>query len=489
MTKLLLYLRRKAFLRSPLLTTNIILAIVVGVYGFFFALFLLGMGAGTYFMLEEENLNPFETINRYLIYFFACDIMLRYVFQKFNSNNIKSLLLTNISKTKIVKNILFSSIYSVYNIFGLLFLIPLAITVIANIGFSIPLLLWSISLILFLYLNNYLNLLLNKINAVFYTFFSIVILIGIASYYQIFEITDYTYYLYNAFYDYPFLILALIALIAFIINIAYKNYLSNLYLDKGLEAKQEEVKNINLTWLDQFGTTGTFLKLDIKMLLRNKRSKSTMLMSFGFVFYGLLFFTNISDIYNNPIMYMFASIFVTGGFIFSFGNYIPSWDSSYYPFMMTQKITYHDYLKSKWWLMVGATAICAVICSFYLYFGLDIYLMILSAAIFNIGVNTHLVMLSGAYVKTPIDLTTNQNLMGYKNAFNIKTILLAMPKMLLPMFLYGIGVLIKDATLGYILVTLTGIAGFAFRNYIFKQIEKVYKKEKYSTLAAYKRSN
>lgn len=488
MTKLLFYLRRKSFLRSPLLTTNIILAIIVGIYGFFFALFMLGMGVGTYFMLEEDGFLPFETINRYIIYFFAFDILMRYIFQKFNSNNIKSLLLTNIPKTKIVKHILFSSTYSIYNIFGLLFLIPLTTTVITNLGFSISLLLWSLSLILFLYLNNFLNLLLNKINVVFYIFFSIVILIGIASYYQIFEITDYTYYLYNAFYEIPYLILALIALITLIINIAYKNYLSNLFLDKDLEIKQKEVQNLNLSWLDQFGTTGTFLKLDIKMLLRNKRSKSTMLMSFGFVFYGLLFFTNISEVYNSPMMYMFASIFVTGGFIFNFGNYIPSWDSQYYPFMMTQKITYNDYLKSKWWLMVISTCICCLVALFYLYFGLDIYLMILSAAIFNIGVNTHLVMLSGAFVKTPIDLSTNQNLMGDKNAFNIKAILLAMPKMLLPMFLYAIGVFIKDATLGYIFVVIAGIIGFAFRNYIFKQIEKVYKKEKYSTLAAYKRS-
>ena len=98
-------------------------------------------------------------------------------------------------------------------------------------------------------------------------------------------------------------------------------------------------------------------------------------------------------------------------------------------------------------------------------------------------------MLSGAFVKTPIDLSTNKNLMGDKSAFNVKSILLSLPKMLLPMFLYAIGVLIKDETLGYILVSLAGIIGFAFRNYIFRQIEKVYKREKYSTLAAYKQTN
>jgi len=488
MNKLLFYLRKKAFFRSPLFVTNLILTIVVGIYAVMFAVLLLIFGFGTYFILQEENLIPFEEINRYMIYFFGADLMLRYVLQKFNSNNIKSLLLTNIPKSKIVKNILVKSMFSVFNIFGLLYLLPLIGTLIFNIEFSVPLMLWSISIILLLYINNYLNLLLNKVDAFFYIIFGSAIIAGIAQYYQLLNITDYTYYFYNAFYEYPILIFALVLVLAVIVRFAYKNYLSNLYLDKGLEAKRTEVQNINLSWLDQFGTTGTFLKLDIKMLLRNKRSKSTMIMSFGFVFYGLLFFTNIVEMYNNPVMHMFAAIFVTGGFIFNFGNYIPSWDSQYYPFMMTQKFTYSDYLKSKWWLMVISTIACSILALFYLAFGLDIYLMILAGAIFNIGVNTHLVMLSGAFVKTPIDLGTNKNLMGDKSAFNIKSVLLSLPKMLLPMFLYGIGVWIKDVTLGFILVSLAGIIGFAFRNYIFKQIEKVYKIEKYSTVAAYKRS-
>ena len=488
MNRFLFYLRKKAFFRSPLLVTNLILTIVIAVYAVMFAALLLLFGFGTYFIFEEEKLVPFEEINKYLIYFFGCDLMLRYMLQKFNSNNIKALLLTSIPKSKIVKNILIKSVFSIYNIFGLLYLIPLSITMLIQLEFSVPLFIWCLSLILLLYFNNFLNLLLNKIDAFFYAVFTIAILAGLSSYYNIIDITNYTNIFYNSFYDYPWLILPLALIIAAMIYLAYKNYLSNLYLDKGLEPKQKEVQNINLTWLDQFGTTGTFLKLDIKMLLRNKRAKSAMLMSFAFVFYGLLFFTDFVPMYNNPTMHMFASVFVTGGFIFNFGNYIPSWDSQYYPFMMTQKITYNDYLKSKWWLMTISTIICCVLALFYLAFGINIYLMILSGAVFNIGVNTHLVMLSGAFIKTPIDLTTNKNLMGDKNAFNIKALLLALPKMLLPMFLYALGLYIKDETLGYILVVIAGIIGFAFRNYIFKQIEKVYKKEKYSTLAAYKRS-
>jgi drug/metabolite transporter (DMT)-like permease len=52
--------------------------------------------------------------------------------------------------------------------------------------------------------------------------------------------------------------------------------------------------------------------------------------------------------------------------------------------MMTQNIPYRGYLSSKWWLMVIATIVTTTIASFYLYFGLHVYLTIVVAAIYNI---------------------------------------------------------------------------------------------------------
>jgi hypothetical protein len=51
--------------------------------------------------------------------------------------------------------------------------------------------------------------------------------------------------------------------------------------------------------------------------------------------------------------------------------------------MMTQNIHYKGYLSSKWWLMVIATIVTTTIASFYLYFGMQVYLTIVGA-IYNI---------------------------------------------------------------------------------------------------------
>jgi hypothetical protein len=76
-------------------------------------------------------------------------------------------------------------------------------------------------------------------------------------------------------------------------------------------------------WLNQFGTIGTFLKM-ISNSSRNKRSKTTVGLSVMFLFYGFLFFTNSIEAYNNPHHAYFAGIFVSGGFLITFGQFVPS---------------------------------------------------------------------------------------------------------------------------------------------------------------------
>ncbi len=211
--------------------------------------------------------------------------------------------------------------------------------------------------------------------------------------------------------------------------------------------------------------------------------------SFVFIFYGFLFFTGAIEVYDGPIWRIFAGIFISGGFLFSFGQFVPSWDSSYYPLMMSQNIKYKEYLDSKWYLIVIATIISTIIASFYLFFGLDAYLAILVGAMYNIGVNSYVVLLGGAYTRTPIDLTSAKKAFGDKQSFNLKTMMLTLPKLLLPLLIYGLGHYLISPTAGYIFVALAGVIGFAFKGFVFKKIEQIYKKEKYKTLLAYKQTN
>jgi len=257
-------------------------------------------------------------------------------------------------------------------------------------------------------------------------------------------------------------------------------------LDDRFSVKTEVARTTKMAWLDSMGRMGIFLKNDLRLITRNKRAKMAVLTGIFFLFYGLLFFTNAIEVYQGAYWKVFAGIFVTGGFLFSFGGFVPSWDSSYYPLMMTQRITYADYLKAKWWLIVWATLASTVLASFYALMGWEVYLAVLAGAAYNVGINAHLVLLGGAFVKTPIDLTSAKKAFGDKQAVNLKTMLIALPKIALPMGIYALGQWIWDAQGGYLLLIGLSLLGFGLRNPVLRWIERIYKKEKYDTIQAYK---
>ncbi|MBG6131681.1 MFS family permease [Aquimarina sp. EL_43] len=480
-------LQWKSFWRSASLTSGLFMKFFMGFWALWFIVMMASGGIGAFFLIKEEfNLDPLETINRFLIYWLVVDLLFRYALQKMPVINIKPLLILPFKKRKIVSFAFGKTVFSFFNIIHAFFFIPFSIVLIGNEYPVFDVLLWNIGLAALIYSNNFLNIILNKKDNLIFIIGGVLAILGGLHYFEYFDITTYTTPFFKGLYEIPFLILIPIAILLFLITISFRSFVTDLYLDAGLATKTKNVKTENLEWLDRFGKTATFLKNDIKLIKRNKRARSTVLVSILFLFYGLLFFTGSVEAYDGPVWRIFAAIFVTGGFLLSFGQFVPSWDSSYYPLMMSQNIRYKEYLSSKWWLMVIATLISTVLASGYLYYGWEVYLAIVVGAIYNIGVNSHVVLWAGAYVKTPIDLTSNKNAFGDKQAFNAKTLLLSLPKMVLPMILYAIGHYAYSPYAGYALVTVAGIAGFAFKDAVFNKIERIYRTEKYKTIWAYK---
>jgi len=455
---------------------------------YFIAVFTF-LGIGLYYLLEKNNLDPFVTVNRFLLYYVLIDLIIRFFLQKIPVLNIRPLLPLPISKNTIVGYTLGKTIVSFFNWVHLFFLMPFSFVLLSK-GFStIGVVSWSIGILALILVNNFLNILSANKEVLLYGLGFIILSISGLQYFQIIDSTLYTTSFFNILYSSPLSVLLPLLALVILSVITFMFYKRNLSLDAGLSIKQKEAQTENLTWLNQFGTLGTFLKNDIKLIKRNKRSRSTIFMSVLFIFYGLLFFSGSIETYEGPLWRIFAGLFVTGGFLFTFGQFVPSWDSAYYPLMMSQNIQYRDYLNSKWWLMVIATVCSTLLSSFYLYFGWEVYLAIVVGAIYNIGVNAHIVLWAGAYIKTPIDLSKNKNVFGDKQAFNLKSILLTIPKILLPMALYGIGHYLYGPNMGYLIVALAGVMGYAFKNKVFSIIENIYKTEKYKTLAAYKQKN
>lgn len=490
MIKRFLSLEWKSFFRAASFQTNLAIKILMAFGALYFILMFLGLGAGSYYIIEKAtDEEPFQLINKFMLYYFVFDLVFRFFMQKTPVMNIRPLLYINIKKDTIVNYTLGKSALSFFNIMHLFFFIPLAVVLLIE-GFDVlGVTTWLVGMIAIVLIINFLNILIDKKDAVFYSVVVISAIFGALHYFVLFDVTNYTVLFFKGLYDYAWLVIIPIVVLILVYKIVHNFFKSNLYLDAGLATQHDVAKTQHFGWLDQFGTLGSFLKNDIRLITRNKRAKSVIVMSFLFLFYGLLFITGAIEAYENPVWKIFGGIFVTGGFMFSFGQFVPSWDSSYYNLMMSQNIPYRDYLSSKWWLMVIVTLISAVLASFYLVFGWKVYLLVLAAAVYNIGINAHIVLLAGAFTRTPIDLMSNKNAFGDKKAFNFKTFLLIIPQILIPLVLYYLGIVFFNDLIGLLFVALAGVAGFALKGFVFDKIEHIYKTQKYETISAYKQKN
>ena len=481
-----IYLEWKAFFFFFSFGTSLAMRILMGFLIAYFTLLFLVLGIGGFYALKKMNLDPLVTINKFLVYYFLFDLAFRLMLQKIPVLNIRPLLVLPIKRPTIVHFSLGKTALSFFNILHAFLFIPLSVVLIYE-GYDVAsVVYWHLGVFALVYINNFLNIILSNKDQLFGIFLAILAVLGGLQYYGYFDVTVYSAPFFEALFHSVGVFLIPLVILGLLYYYTFVYFKNELYLDAGLAVKGEIAKTEDLTWLNQFGTLGTFLKNDIKLIKRNKRSKTTVLMSVLFLFYGLIFFGNPTQ---PQVMYIFAGIFVSGGFLFTFGQFVPSWDSSYYQLMMTQNIPYRGYLNSKWWLIVIATFASTILASFYLYFGWQVYLTIVAGAIYNIGINSHLVLLGGAFTKTPIDLTQSQGAFGDKKAFNVNTMLLSIPKLVLPLLLYGLGKYFGGQELGLAFVALAGVIGFALRNWVFLQIEKIYKREKYKTIAAYKQKS
>lgn len=484
----LLRLEIKSFFRDPRFGANLAMKIM-SVFGlvYFSGLFIMLPFLLYFYATKKIHTDPLLLFSRYFVYYWAFDLVVRYFIQQMPTQNIKPFLTTGLTKKILVKYTILKTFFSFFNWGNLLFMLPFAGLLIFDGGYSAAgVLMFTIGILFIFYFNNFLNILLNGKDSVVVAVFGIIAVFGGLEYFKIIQLSHFSEKIFYSFYSIPGTFLLPVVLALVLMYLCYRFIFENFYLDKGLELKKAEGKTENIEFLNRYGVTGTFINNDIRLLKRSKAARSALFASFMFLLYGLLVFTKG---YQNDFMQLFAGIFVTGGFMFMFGQRVPGWDSSYYPLMMTQNVPYKDYLKGKWALIVLGVSVSIVLGLGYAFASWELYLTIFAAGLYNLGVNSYITLLAGAFNKKPIDLnSSSKSFGGGGNNFNMKIMLLLIPQLLVPMAVfagmkYFFGIYPAVASLG-----ILGIIGFLLRDKIFDFVVKIYKTEKYSTLEAYKKS-
>lgn len=486
----LLTLEWRSFFRSAGLGKGIAVKLFLAFISLYFLLCFLGLGIGLYFILDKgfPNEEPIVLVNRFLLFWLIGEFVMRFMIQNLPVADIKPLLVQRINRSKIIHFLLFKSSYSFFNILTFAVALPFVIVNYRESTYSIfQLTAWLIGVLGLVYFNNYLNLwvqrhFLNALKNLIPFVVGLVVLIGL-EYYDIYSISNLFGQFFSTLLAYPILgVLPIIIAIA-MYRIVFIDLKKNIYLDSYLSAEANNAQASNLSWLDRFGVLAPFMQLDIKLIMRNKRAKNTVLLSVFFLLYGLIFYTNTS-FGGSSYMFVFVGIFMTGIFIINFGQFIPAWDSSYFSLLRTQPITMKNYLTSKVVLMYVSVFVLTLLSTFYAYFGWDKVYLNYACAIYNIGINIPVILVFSMYNRKRIDLA--QGTMLNYQGMGITQWLISIPLLVFPIMIWGATQFLFSVNTGNIVLIVIGLIGLLFHKVIIIAVANGYIQNRYSTIEGFK---
>lgn len=492
MIKHFLSLEWKQFFRSSYWQKSIALNLLLAFFGIFLIGIFLIMGITLYPALKEKfpELDPFILVNSFLFYWFLADLVMRFFFQKLPIMSVKPMLTLPIKKRKIVNYVLGKSATSYFNFLLMFAVIPFGIMLLNNGYDTLTILLWILVLALSTLIINFLNFIIESLSSkTELSFLPIIGLTGILYAINFFDVVSLSDLLSHAVIkttENPIFILIPTSLLIGIYLYNFKILKENLYLDNSLKSNIKQITTSDLTWTEKFGETAPFIQLDLKLLWRNKRPRSSIFIVIIGLLYGLFFYPN--PIYADKTwLFIFVGVFVTGIFLINFGQFIPAWDSGYYKMLMSQNIKYEKYLKSKFTLMTTSVVIMFILSIPYVYFGWNILLAHFAAAIYNIGINSHIIMYAGSYNRKKINLD-QRAAFNYQGTGAVQW-LVGLPLMILPILLFLPFYYYISFESGIIALILIGLIGIVFHQKIMNIITRKYLESKYKMIEAFSQEN
>lgn len=482
----------KQFFRSRYWQKSIGFKILMGFFALYFMAIFLGLGISIYPLLKKAypESDPFIMVNSFIFYWILGDLIVRFFFQKLPVMSVKPLLTLPIKKSRILNYVLGKSALSFFNFLPLFALIPFGIILISKGYNTSTTIFWILTLVIVTLIVNFLNFIVESLSAkTDLSFLPIIAIVAILYALDYFNIISFSSLISDGILgvaNNPIFIIIPLIILGILYFYNYNILAEKLYIDNSLQTKIKEAKTSDLSWTERFGDISPFMQLDLKLMMRNKRAKSTLPILVVGLLYGLFFYPQ--PVYRDMVwMYAFVGIFVTGSFLINFGQFIPAWDSSYYKMLMSQNFKYERYLKSKFTLMAISVIILFVLSIPYVYFGWKILLVHFAAMVYNIGVNTHVIMYGGSFNRKKINLD-QRAAFNYQGTGAVQW-LIGIPLMVLPMGFFALFNYFVNFEVAVGALTLLGLIGIVLHQRIMKVITNKYIASKYIMINAFGQDN
>ena len=294
---------------------------------------------------------------------------------------------------------------------------------------------------------------------------------GVVSFFD-FSVTVFGFLVYNPL---GILVMALCVLCAYGLN---RRFFAKYYYAERFDRKSNssKTKAADFSFMERFGQIGELIGLNLKLILRHKRTKSLLTVGCLFLAYGLLFYPNkqYADSYG---LLFFAAVFVVGSFTMLLGQWVILWNGSHFDYLMTKPIDTRTYICANYYMLIGFSIISFVLSTPYFLFGTNIIILHLSALLYNMGVNTAFFMLVAPFIAKRLDLSKG-SAMNYQGT-TYKNFLFVMPILFVPWGFVALCSSLFTWQIGVGILGALGLIGLLLHRQVIRVIERIFVQRKY----------
>jgi hypothetical protein len=472
----------KDFWRSRNKAGSIAAQILLGFFILYFLVAAIGVGFFMPKLLESvyPGANVITSFNGIILYYFLFELSMRTQMQELPTLSIIPYLHLNITRKTIVNFLNIKSLFSFFNILPIFIFIPFIITKIGSTYGALTSIMYIVSILSLAFFNNYFILYLKRksINniAYFAAILGFVVVAAGLDYYHIISVSAASNFVFVNIASYPFLglLFTLLATAIFIINSKYLT--ANLYTEE-LSSKNEKKGSTDYPFLNRFGKVGELAALELKLILRHKRSRGSVFMGFGFLAYGLIFYKAPMIANDEFGKLLFAALFMTGITIISYGQFMFAWQSTHFDGLLVNKIDFKNFIKAKFLLFTISCTIITVLASFYGFMSYKLLLLHLAAYLYNIGFATVIVLWFATmnYKRLDISKSASFNWQGV----GATQWILGLPFILVPVFIYVPFGMLNKPYWGLFAIGTFGLITLLMRNFWINLLVKRFEKQRY----------
>lgn len=321
----------------------------------FWAGYLIFFGSTFAFAFGDGAKEAYHVLNSGLIFILAIDFIMRFPFQKTPTQEVKPYLLLPVKRNRLIDFLLIRSGLNGFNLIWLFFFVPFAIISITKFYGVTGVLTYCIGIWLLMVFNNYWFLLCRTLmnERIWWVALPILVYGGIAA--AMFIPNKSPLFVYSMELGEGFIFGNLLMFVGVFIAILIMWFINRqvmigLIYDEINKVEDTKVKHVSeYKFLDRYGEIGEYMRLELKLLLRNKVCKTSLrtVVIVVVLFSGILSFT---DVYDGTGMKNFIMVynFVIFGILFL--SSLMSYEGNYIDGLMSRKESIYSLLRAKYTL-------------------------------------------------------------------------------------------------------------------------------------------